>query len=109
MSFFIRPLVAAVGLALAFSVQAAKPAKAAKAAAKPAATPVASADPELSHNLGQVGQERLQAVVDRFNTENGTTLKLVRHEKGQKPTALNLIRRYDMAEVLAHPDRKSVV
>ena len=103
MSFFIRPLVAAVGFALAFSVQAAKPAKAAKAAAKPAATPVASADPELSHNLGQVGQERLQAVVDRFNTENGTTLKLVRHEKGQKPTALNLVRRYDMAEVLAHP------
>jgi sn-glycerol 3-phosphate transport system substrate-binding protein len=102
MSFFIRPLVAAVGLALAFSVQAAKPAK---PAAKPAPAPAAAADFELSHNLGPVGQERLQALVDRFNKESGATLKLVRHEKGQKPTALNLVRRYDMAEVLGDPKR----
>ena len=53
MSFYLRPLVAAVGLALAFSVQAAKPAKAAKPAAKQAtaAAPahVASSDLELAH------------------------------------------------------------
>ena len=110
MSFYLRPLVAAVGLALAFSVQAAKPAKSAKAA-KPAAKQataavpahVASSDLELAHNLGPVGEQHLQAVVDRFNKETGGTMKLVRLEKGQKPTGLNLMRRYDMAEVLAHP------
>ena len=47
----------------------------------------------------------IQALVDRFNKESGATLKLVRHEKGQKPTALNLVRRYDMAEVLGDPKR----
>jgi len=107
MSFFIRPLVAAVGLALAFSAHAAKPAKPAKPAAKPAAkaaaAPVAAADLELAHNLGPAGQERLQAIVDRYNKENGTTLKLVRHEAGQKPATLNLVRRYDLADVLTNP------
>ena len=66
MSRQIRPLVAAVGLALAFSAQAAKPAK---PAAKPAA-PAVSAEFELAHNLGALGEERLQAVLDRFNKES---------------------------------------
>lgn len=100
MPFFLHPVVAAVGLALAFSAQAAKPAK---SVAKPAAAPLASSSLDLAHNLGPLGQERLQAVVDRFNKENGTTLKLVRHEKGEKPAVLNLVRRYDMADVLAQP------
>jgi sn-glycerol 3-phosphate transport system substrate-binding protein len=52
-----------------------------------------------------LGEERLQAIVDRFNKESGATLKLVRLEKGDKPAALNLIRRYDMAEVLSQPKR----
>ena len=99
MSRQIRPLVAAVGLALAFSAQAAKPAK---PAAKPAA-PAVSAEFELAHNLGALGEERLQAVLDRFNKESGSSIKLVRHQHGQKPAGLNLVRRYDLADVLAQP------
>ncbi len=102
MSRPIRPLLAAVCVALAFSAEAAKPAKPAKSDAKPAA-PAVSNELELAHNLGPAGEERLQAVVDRFNKESGGTLKLVRHQRGQKPAGLNLIRRYDMADVLAQP------
>ena len=100
MSHCIRPLTVAISLALACSVVQAKPAK---PAAKPAPAPAASADFELAHNLGEVGEERLQAIVDRFNKESGSTLKLVRLEKGDKPSALNLMRRYDMSDVLSQP------
>ena len=100
MSHCIRPLTVAISLALACSVVQAKPAK---PAAKPAPAPAASAEFELAHNLGEVGEERLQAIVDRFNKESGSTLKLVRLEKGDKPSALNLMRRYDMSDVLSQP------
>ena len=100
MSHCIRPLTVALSLALACSVVQAKPAK---PAAKPAPAPAASADFELAHNLGEVGEERLQAIVDRFNKESGSALKLVRLEKGDKPAALNLMRRYDMSDVLSQP------
>ena len=100
MSHCIRPLTVALSLALACSVVQAKPAK---PAAKPAPAPAASADFELAHNLGEVGEERLQAIVDRFNKESGSALKLVRLEKGDKPSALNLMRRYDMSDVLSQP------
>ncbi len=100
MSHCIRPLTVAISLALACSVVQAKPAK---PAAKPAPAPAASADFELAHNLGEVGEERLQAIVDRFNKESGSALKLVRLEKGDKPAALNLMRRYDMSDVLSQP------
>jgi len=101
MSFFIRPLVIAAGLALCLSAQAAKPSK----SAKPAAAPIAAGDPELAHNLGTPGGERLQALVDRYNKENVGSIKLVRYEKGQNPAALNLVSRYDMAEVLIQPKK----
>ena len=42
-------------------------------------------------------------MIDRFNKENGGNLKLSRLEKGEKPAGLNLIRRYDMSDVLAQP------
>ena len=100
MSHCIRPLTVALSLALACSVVQAKPAK---PAAKPAPAPAASADFELAHNLGEIGEERLQAIVDRFNKELGSALKLVRLEKGDKPAALNLMRRYDMSDVLSQP------
>lgn len=105
MSHHSRLLIAALGLGLAFSVQAAKPkpAKAAKPAAKAVAAPVAAADFEFAHNLGPVGEERLQAMVDRFNKENSGNLKLVRLEKGDKPAGLNLVRRYEMSDVLSQP------
>jgi sn-glycerol 3-phosphate transport system substrate-binding protein len=100
MSHCIRPLTVLLTLALACSAVQAKPAK---PAAKAAATPMASAEFELAHNLGPAGEERLQAIVDRFNKESGSTLKLVRLEKGDKPAVLNLMRRYDMSDVLSQP------
>lgn len=96
MSYRVRPLV--LGLALAFSCSV----FAAKSAPKPAAAPVA-APFELAHNLGPVSEARLQAVVDRFNQETGSSLKLVRLERGQKPATLNLIIRYDVGDVLTQP------
>jgi sn-glycerol 3-phosphate transport system substrate-binding protein len=42
-------------------------------------------------------------MVDRFNKENSGNLKLVRLEKGDKPAGLNLVRRYDMSDVLSQP------
>ncbi|MDD2740892.1 MAG: extracellular solute-binding protein [Rhodocyclaceae bacterium] len=98
MSFLIRPLVVAMGVALAFPVQAAKPSK---PVAKPAAA--AAAKFELAHNLGPTGEAHLQAVVERFNKESNTNLQLTRLEKGQKPASLNLVSRYDMADILARP------
>ena len=97
----IRPSVIAMSLVLASSsVLATKPA--AKPAAKPA-TAQPAADFELAHNLGPQGEAQLQAVIDRFNKENSGNLKLARIEKGGKPAGLNLMRRYDMSEVLAQP------
>ncbi|UCV29340.1 extracellular solute-binding protein [Ferribacterium limneticum] len=101
MSHRLSPSVVAVTLALACSSVLA--AKAAKPAAKAAPAPVAAADFELAHNLSPAGEEQLQAVVERFNKENGGNLKLSRLEKGEKPAGLNLIRRYDMSDVLAQP------
>lgn len=98
----ILPSVIALALACACSsAMAAKPA--AKAAAKPVPAAQAAADFELAHNLGPVGEEQLQAVVDRFNKETGGNLKLTHLEKGEKPAGLNLVRRYDMTEVLTQP------
>ena len=101
MSHRLSPSVVAVTLALACSSVLA--AKAAKPAAKAAPAPVAAADFELARNLSPAGEEQLQAVVERFNKENGGNLKLSRLEKGEKPAGLNLIRRYDMSDVLAQP------
>lgn len=101
MSYRFRPLFAVVALSAAFSVHAAKAAK--PAAKKPDAAPVAAVDFELAHNLGASGEAVLQAVVDRFNKENGGNLKLVRLEKDAKPSGLNLIRRADLGEVLSQP------
>ncbi|PKO91219.1 MAG: ABC transporter substrate-binding protein [Betaproteobacteria bacterium HGW-Betaproteobacteria-10] len=94
MSYRFRSLAAAASLGLAFSAHAAKP-------AKPTVKPVAAVEFELAHNLGAVGEQSLQAVVDRYNKESGSKLKLVRLEKGSKPASLNLFRRYDMSDVLS--------
>lgn len=103
----VRPLSLAIALALSGSAFAAKPAKAAKSSsAKPEAPAVAKLEVELAHNFGAIGEERLQGVVDRFNKENKSgQIKLVRLEKGEKPAPLNLIRRYEMDEVLRQPGR----
>lgn len=98
MSHSIRPVVAAVALALAFPVLAAKPAK---PAAKP--TAVASPELELGHNLSPAGEALLQGLVDRFNADSSSNMKVTRIQKGGRPVDINLVTRYDMAEVLAHP------
>ena len=73
----ILPTFIAMSLAIACSsALAAKPAV--KSAAKAAPAPAVAADFELAHNLGPVGEEQLQAVVDRFNKETGGNLKLSR-------------------------------
>jgi len=97
MSHYFQSFAAAIVLITAFPVQAAKP------AVKPAAPVAAAVDFELAHNLGPAGEQQLQAVVDRFNKEAGSTLKLVRLEKGDKPASLNLVRRYDMGDALSQP------
>lgn len=97
MSHYFHSLAAAIVLTTAFPAQAAKP------AVKPAAASAAAADFELAHNLGPAGEQQLQAVVDRFNKEAGSKLKLVRLEKGDKPASLNLVRRYDVGDVLSQP------
>lgn len=96
----ILPSAVAISLALVCAnVSAAKPV--AKTAAK--AAPAVVADFELAHNLGPAGEEQLQAVVDRFNKETGGNLKLSRLEKGEKPAGLNLVRRYDISDILVQP------
>ena len=95
----LRPLAIAVGMALACSAHAAKPAKTVE---KPAPAPAAAVDAYLAHNLGPTGEAQLQAVVDRFNAEQGGNLKLKRLEKGEAPAGLNLVRRYDMSDVLSN-------
>lgn len=96
----IHPLIVAVALAVSGSAVHAKPAK---PAAKPVAAPAPVVEIELAHNLGAQGEAQLQAVVDRFNKENGSALKLAYLAKGDKPAVLNLMRRYDMSEVLSQP------
>jgi sn-glycerol 3-phosphate transport system substrate-binding protein len=95
-----RILPSFIAMSLAFACSSAL---AAKPAAKAAPAPVVVADFELAHNLGPAGEEQLQAVVDRFNKETGGNLKLSRLEKGDKPAGLNLVRRYDMSDVLFKP------
>ena len=96
----IRPSIVVLALALASSAALAKPTK---RAAKPAPAPAAPVEFELAHNLGALGEERLQGFVDRFNKESGSKLKLVRLENGAKPAAINLVRRYDLGDVLFQP------
>lgn len=118
--YSIRPLAIAFALALAFPALAADPAAkpVSKSAAKPAAKPAkqsaakpgaeaeaataASGDFELAHNLSPVGEQHLQAFVDRFNKEHGGNLKLTRLEKGEKPAGLNLVSAYDMSGLLTN-------
>jgi len=58
---------------------------------------------ELAHNLGPQGEERLQAFVDHFNKDHNGSIKLVRTSKDGKPAGLNLVRHYDMDDVLSKP------
>lgn len=94
---YLRPLSLTLALALAGPVMAAKPAKTPAAKPEPVATKL---EVELSHNLGTLGEEHLQEIVDRFNKESKSgTIKLVRLSEDDKPAVLNIVRRYDMEEM----------
>lgn len=97
MSSLPRIAVAVVALFSAFSAHAVK-------RSAPPAKPAAPVELTMASNLGAADEERLQSVVDRFNQKYGVALKLVRLEKGERPALLNLVRRYDMDEVLSKPN-----
>ena len=101
MSSFFRPVVAAIAVALAFPALAAKPAP------KPEVSVTKKADKaelELAHNFSAGGAERLQAVIDRFNSDSKDgKVALVRLEKGAKPAVLNLVRRQEIGDVMRQP------
>lgn len=98
MSLPLRPLVVALSLSLSLSaVAASKPAKPAKAEA----APPAKVEIELAHNLGGIGEDRLQEVIERFNRDSKLgTVKLVRRGQGDKPEALNLVRRFEVEDLM---------
>ncbi len=98
MSFSIRPLLCAMLVALSCSTAQAVPAKPQSVASVPAVF-------QLAHNLGPQNEERLQAMVDRFNKESGSALTLVRLEKDGKPATLNLVSRYDFSDALIQGKR----
>ncbi len=104
MPSLLRPLVLAISLAVSGAVLAA-PAKSSKTA-KPEPAPAAKVDIELAHNLGQMGEDRLQEIVDRFNQDNKTgSIRLVRLGEGAPSAVLNLVRRYDLDTVLYSPGK----
>lgn len=98
MSLSFRPVAIALSMLLAAPVMAAgKPAKPAKVEA----APVAKTEIELAHNLGSVGEDRLQEVIERFNRDSKIgTIRLVRHGQGGKPATLNLVRRDDVDDLM---------
>jgi sn-glycerol 3-phosphate transport system substrate-binding protein len=94
---FARPLLASIAVLFSVSALAAKP-------AKPAKPEAAKAEIELAHQLSSIGEERLRAVVEQFNAGSKVgTVRLTRLAADAKPAALNLVRRYDMDEVLRKP------
>lgn len=78
------------------SVHAQKPP--AKGASK--AAPVI---PTLAHNLDEVNEVRLLAVVQRYEQETGQKIQLVRLAQGDTPATLNLLSRHQTTDVLSQP------
>ncbi|MBL8450122.1 MAG: extracellular solute-binding protein [Dechloromonas sp.] len=80
----------------------AAPAKAAKPAKAQNETPAARMEIALAHQLGSIGEENLQRLVERYNSSHaGVEIKLVRAAEGDKPAVLNLVRRQDVLEAIA--------
>lgn len=94
MSMSFRPLALAVSLALSATWGHAAPAKKSKE------TPVTELT--VAHNLPVQAEPDIQAVLDRFGKEHGVRMKLVRFDRNASPAALNLIRNYEMTDVLAN-------
>lgn len=90
---------------LAAVFAAAFPAYAAKGT-KPAAkveAPAAKVEITLAHQLGKVGEDNLNKLVERFNAgQKGAEIKLVRLAAGDKVAVLNLVRRQQVIEYIAN-------
>lgn len=90
---------------LAAVFAAAFPAYAAKGT-KPAAkveAPAAKVEITLAHQLGKVGEDNLNKLVERFNAgQKGAEIKLVRLAAGEKVAVLNLVRRQQVIEYIAN-------
>ena len=100
---FVRPLVISCALVLTGLVQAA-PAAGGKAAKTAKPEPAPRVEIDLAHNLGAMGEDRLQEVVDRFNRDSKLgTVRLARTGEGAPTATLNLVRRYDLDDVLYRP------
>lgn len=91
-----RLVIALTGLVLAVSASAA-PAKAVKPT-KTAKAPVSTVSPgtpvqiELSHQLDEERAERIEPLIDRFNSQNkDVQIKLVRRVEGDDPKQINLV------------------
>lgn len=66
----------------------------------PSAPAVSSGVLEFSHELAGPNAARLQALVDRFNQQNGTQLKLVFADGTVRPTLLNLATPLNISDFL---------
>ncbi len=87
-SFFWASLFS-IGLGVG-TVQAAPAAKSLNKPAAPATTPQATTEVDFAHALGRVNAARLQTLVDRFNVQTGSKVKLVSLDDAQRPSPLNL-------------------
>ena len=95
----LRFTVLAAVFAAAFPAYAAKgPKPAAKVEA-----PAAKVEITLAHQLGKVGEDNLNKLVERFNAgQKGAEIKLVRLAAGEKVAVLNLVRRQQVIEYIAN-------
>ncbi len=101
MSHFLpRPSAIVLILAASLALSAgAAPTK--RNPAKPEA-PAARVEIALAHQLGRIGEENLQRLIERYNgSQSGAEIRLVRLAAGETPAVLNLVRRQDVLEATA--------
>lgn len=96
-----RPFLVAACVSVAFSSTAALAAKAPAKASPKKESVAATVEPTLAHNLSPANEARLQAMVERYQRDTGSAIKLVRLEKGAAPATLNLFSRYETSDVLS--------
>jgi hypothetical protein len=91
------PSVVALSLALAVF----HPCQARKACRQAGAAPPLRPSSNWPTISVPMGEARLQAVVDRFNKESGGNAEAGASGEGRQAGGLNLMRRYDVSEVLS--------
>ena len=74
----------------------------AAAAKRPPAVPAAPVEVELAHQLDEVQAERLQPLIDRFNSSHKDyQVRLLRRVEGEAPKLLNLVTREQLSGFVA--------